>query len=143
MPIVARSFNRKPGIEPMSRINLTQVGEHPPPIQPTDNVDFDHSGSLEDRVIGALKTCYDPELPVNIYELGLIYELDVEATGIVSIRMTLTSPGCPVADSLVRDVRSKVAAVAGVTSANVELVWEPPWDQSRMSDAARLACGLF
>ncbi len=100
-------------------------------------------GSLEERVIAALKTCHDPELPVNIYELGLIYELNVDPSGEVVIRMSLTSPGCPVADSLVREVRAKVQAVAGVTSANVELVWDPPWDQSRMTEAARLAAGLF
>jgi FeS assembly SUF system protein len=129
----------------MSRINLTQVGVSQPPVavERTGTPVSDQAGSLEDRVIAVLKTCFDPELPVNIYELGLIYELDVESSGNVSIRMTLTSPGCPVADSLVRDVRTKVAAVSGVTSASVELVWEPPWDQSRMSDAARLACGLF
>jgi len=101
------------------------------------------TGSLEDRVIAALKTCYDPELPVNVYELGLIYELEVETSGVVAIRMTLTSPGCPVADSLVREIKSKVAAVAGVTSAQVELVWDPPWDRSRMSEAAQLELGLF
>jgi FeS assembly SUF system protein len=99
--------------------------------------------SLEERVVAALKTCYDPELPVNLYELGLIYELKVEPSGAVYIRMTLTSPGCPVADSLVRDVRAKVEAVAGVTSARVELVWDPPWDRSRMSEAALLELGIL
>jgi FeS assembly SUF system protein len=101
------------------------------------------SGSLEDRVIAALRTCFDPELSVNIYELGLIYDLDVESSGAVHILMTLTSPGCPVADTLVREVRSKVAAVPGVTSVEVELVWEPPWDRSRMSEAAQLELGLL
>src|SRR5947209_14330360 len=101
------------------------------------------TGSLEERVLAALKTCYDPELPVNIHELGLIYDLKVEPAGAVSIRMTLTSPGCPVAQSLVRDVQSRVEAVAGVTSARVELVWDPPWDRSRMSEAALLQPGLL
>jgi FeS assembly SUF system protein len=100
-------------------------------------------GSLEDRIIAALKTCYDPELPVNIYELGLIYELKVEPSGTVAIRMTLTSPGCPVAGSLVQEVQAKVQAVPGVPSARVELVWDPPWDRSRMSEAALLELGLF
>ena len=100
------------------------------------------SGSLEERVLAALRTCYDPELPVNIHELGLIYELKAEPSGAVLIRMTLTSPGCPVAQSLVREVQSKVEAVPGVTSAQVELVWEPPWDRSRMSEAALLQLGL-
>ena len=103
----------------------------------------EQSGSLEDRVLAALKTCYDPELPVNIVELGLIYELKVEPSGDVGVRMTLTSPGCPVADSLVREIRSKVEAVPGVTSARVELVWDPPWDKNRMSEAVRLELGLF
>lgn len=101
------------------------------------------TGTLEERVIAALKSCYDPELPVNIYELGLIYDLKIDPAGAVLVRMTLTSPGCPVAGSLVRDVQSRVAAVPGVTSARVELVWDPPWDRSRMSEAAQLQLGLF
>jgi len=101
------------------------------------------TGSLEDRVLAVLKTCYDPELPVNIHELGLIYELKVEPSGAVSIRMTLTSPGCPVAGSIVQEVQSKIQALPGVTSAKVELVWDPPWDKSRMSEAAMLELGLF
>jgi FeS assembly SUF system protein len=103
----------------------------------------DQTGSLEERVLAALRTCYDPEIPVNIYELGLIYELKIEPPGEVHIRMTLTSPGCPVAGSLVREVQSKVEAVPGVTSARVELVWDPPWDRSRMSEGALLELGLL
>ncbi len=103
----------------------------------------DANAPLEERIIAALKTCYDPELPVNIYELGLIYELRVEPSGAVFARMTLTSPGCPVAGSLVKDVQKKIEGVAGVTSAQVELVWDPPWDKSRMSEAAQLELGLF
>ncbi len=98
---------------------------------------------LKDRVIDALKTCYDPEIPVNIYELGLIYDLDVQPAGAVAIRMTLTSPACPVAGSLPGDVERKVRAVAGVTDVKVELVWEPPWEMERMSEAARLQLGMF
>jgi FeS assembly SUF system protein len=101
------------------------------------------TGTLEERIVAALKTCYDPELPVNIYELGLIYELKIDPAGEVSIRMTLTSPGCPVAGSLVREVQSKVEAVSGVTAVKVDLVWDPPWDKSRMSEAALLTLGLF
>lgn len=85
-------------------------------------------------MIAALKTCYDPELPVNIYELGLIYDLSIDESGAVRILMRLTSPGCPVADSLVREVQSKVAALAGVASAKVDLIWEPAWDRGRMSE---------
>ena len=98
---------------------------------------------LKERVIAALHTCYDPEIPVDIYELGLIYQLDVDATGVVSIQMTLTSPGCPVAGSLPGEVQSKVETVPGVTAAKVEVVWDPPWDKSRMSEAAMLQLGLF
>lgn len=109
----------------------------------TPPVEAVQSGSLEDRVIAALRTCHDPELPVNIYELGLIYELKVEDSGAVHIRMTLTSPACPVAGALPREVQSKVQDVPGVTSAQVELVWDPPWDQSRMSEATLLKLGLM
>ena len=120
-------------------LNLSKLPGHSAP-QPPEAV---QTGTLEERVIAALKTCYDPELPVNIYELGLIYDLKIEASGAVFIRMTLTSPGCPVADSLVRDVKTKAESVSGVTSARVELVWDPPWDRSRMSEAALLELGLF
>lgn len=99
--------------------------------------------TLEQQVIKALRTCYDPEIPVNIHELGLVYELHVdEAAGSVGIKMTLTSPNCPVAGSLPCQVEEKVRAVPGVSQAKVELVWEPPWDPSRMSEAARLTLGF-
>jgi FeS assembly SUF system protein len=97
---------------------------------------------LKRRVIAALSTIYDPELPVNIYDLGLIYALDVDPAGRVDIRMTLTAPGCPVAQSFPTQVEQTVAEVEGVTGAHVEIVWEPPWDQSRMTEAARLQLGL-
>jgi FeS assembly SUF system protein len=99
--------------------------------------------ALQDKVIEALRTCYDPEIPVNIYELGLIYEAKVEQTGEVHIQMTLTAPNCPAAGSLPGEVQEKVKALAGVTSAKVEVVWEPPWDSSRMSEAARLQLGMM
>jgi len=121
-------------------LNLTKLPGH---ASETREQEASQTGSLEERVIAALKTCYDPELPVNICDLGLIYELKVESSGEAFIRMTLTSPGCPVADSLVREVQSKVQAVSGVTSARVELVWDPPWDRSRLSEAAQLELGLF
>ena len=98
---------------------------------------------LKGAVIAALKTVYDPEIPVNIHDLGLIYELDVSGAGAVHIRMTLTAPGCPVAQGSPAEVEARVRAVPGVTGARVELVWEPPWDQSRMSQVARLQLGLF
>ena len=98
---------------------------------------------LTDAMIASLKTVYDPEIPVNIYEMGLIYDLNVEAGGSVQIKMTLTSPGCPVAGSLPGEVRDKVESVAGVASAEVEVVWDPVWNPSMMSEAARLQLGMF
>src|SRR5512141_229351 len=97
---------------------------------------------LKDDVIRALKTVYDPELPINIYELGLIYGLDVDAAGNVAVRMTLTAHNCPVAGSLPPQVERAVRAVPGVTGANVELTFDPPWTKDRMSAAAKLALGL-
>jgi FeS assembly SUF system protein len=97
---------------------------------------------LEKDIIAALCTCFDPEIPVNIYELGLIYDIDIKPSGAVGIRMTLTSPGCPVAGSLPGDVEAKVRRVPGVTSAKVDVVWDPPWDKDRMSEAAKLQLGI-
>jgi len=98
---------------------------------------------LRGDVIRALRTVYDPEIPLNIYDLGLIYGLDVdEAAGRVAIRMTLTAPGCPVAASFPGTVERAVRTVAGVSEAKVELVWDPPWSRERMSEAARLQLGL-
>ncbi len=99
--------------------------------------------ALKARVIEALRSCYDPEIPVNIYELGLVYELDVEESGAVAIKMTLTAPNCPVAGSLPAQVEQRVRAVPGVTQANVGLVWDPPWDQSKLSPAALVELGLI
>jgi FeS assembly SUF system protein len=100
-------------------------------------------GEIEEKIIAALRTCYDPEIPVNIYEMGLIYDIDVEPSGNVVLRMTLTSPACPVAGSLPPEVEAKVAAIPGVRSAKVDLVWDPPWTPERMSEAARLQLGMF
>jgi FeS assembly SUF system protein len=94
---------------------------------------------LEERVMDALRTVFDPEIPVNIYDLGLVYGLDVdEAEGRVEIRMTLTAPGCPVAQTTPATVEDAVFSVNGVNDVHVELVWDPPWSRERMSDAARL-----
>jgi FeS assembly SUF system protein len=103
----------------------------------------DSEATLRERVEAVLHTIYDPEIPVNIYELGLIYDLDVSDTGVVDIKMTLTAPNCPAAGMMPAEVEAKVCAVDGVTSVNVELVWDPPWDKSRMSEAARLELGLM
>ena len=109
----------------------------------TNDVSSGASASLKDEVVAAIKTCYDPEIPVDIYELGLIYEVAVDATAAVAIKMTLTSPACPVAGTLPGEVEQKVRAVPGVREAAIELVWEPPWDQERMTEAAKLTLGFF
>jgi FeS assembly SUF system protein len=99
---------------------------------------------LKGAVIAALRMVFDPEIPVNIYDLGLIYRLDVdEATGKVDIDMTLTAPSCPVAESLPQQVRELVEHVDGVNEVQLELVWEPPWSQERMGEAAKLELGLL
>lgn len=98
---------------------------------------------LKTRVIETLRTIYDPEIPVNIYDLGLIYGLDVdESQGKVTVRMTLTTPGCPVAQTFPSVVENAVAQVPGVNEAHVELVWDPPWTPERLSEAARLQLGM-
>ena len=101
------------------------------------------NSDLQEQVIEVLRTIYDPEIPVNIYELGLVYAVDVDAGKFVDIKMTLTSPACPVAGSLPGEVEQKAASVAGVSGAKVELVWDPPWDMSKMSEAAKLQLNLF
>ncbi len=122
------------------RLHLPVMGERPAPAAETAGLPAD--APLADRVTAVLKTIYDPEIPVDIHDLGLIYALEVDPAGGVAVRMTLTSPACPVAMSLVGEVQQKVAAVPGVTSAKVDLVWDPPWDKSRMSEAAALQLGL-
>ena len=98
---------------------------------------------IEQRIIDALQTCYDPEVPVNIYEMGLIYGVDVDPLGNASVSMTLTAPNCPAAQSLPMEVEEKVRGVDGVNDVHVEIVWEPPWDPSLMSDAAKLQLGML
>jgi FeS assembly SUF system protein len=98
---------------------------------------------LRERVIKALREIHDPEIPINIYDLGLIYGLDIDDMGQVEIRMTLTAPGCPVAQTFPKQVEDAVESVFGVSRAHVELVWEPRWDKSRLSEAARLQLGLI
>ena len=98
--------------------------------------------SLKEQVVAAMKKVYDPEMPVNIYELGLIYAVDVDAEGKVEIRMTLTAPNCPVAGTLPADVERAVRAVPGVSDVKLELTFDPPWSKDRMSEAAKLALGI-
>jgi FeS assembly SUF system protein len=120
-----------------AHLGLGKLGVETTPVQ------ADPALPLKDRIVNALKTVYDPEIPVDIYELGLIYLLDVSDDGEVNIQMTLTSPACPVAGSLPGEVQKKVESVAGVKSAKVDLVWDPPWSQERMTEAARLELGFF
>ena len=98
---------------------------------------------LSADIVKALKTVYDPEIPADIYELGLIYAIDFDAAGVVKVEMTLTAPACPSAQELPEQVRNAVLAVPGVTAAKVETVWEPPWDKERMSEVAKLQLGFF
>lgn len=98
---------------------------------------------LENQVIDVLRTCYDPEIPVNIYEMGLIYGIEIDPLSNVGITMTLTSPMCPVAESIPREVDQKVRAIPGVNEVNVQLVWDPTWTPSMMSEAARLQLGFM
>jgi FeS assembly SUF system protein len=97
----------------------------------------------ETALLDAIATIYDPEIPVNIYELGLIYAVDISDAGAVRVEMTLTAPGCPSAQELPVQVRDAVLGVPGVTAAEVETVWDPPWDPSRMTEEARLALNMF
>ena len=108
----------------------------------TSPVDRLTAQATEARVLEAIRTCYDPEIPVNIYDLGLIYNVDVDAAGSVRVDMTLTSPACPVAGTLPIEVENKVKAVDGVTAAKVEIVWDPPWTPDLMSEAARLELNI-
>jgi FeS assembly SUF system protein len=110
----------------------TPDGETQPEPKPT-----------EDAVIAAIAEVYDPEIPVNIYELGLIYTIDIGDDGAVKVEMTLTAPACPSAQELPEQVHSSVMSVPGVTSCDVETVWDPPWDPSRMTEEARLQLNMF
>jgi len=109
----------------------------------TDPTRFVHQKLIEGKVIEALKQVYDPEIPVNIYELGLIYEITVNPDDTVHVKMTLTAPACPVAGTLPGEVEKQVESVPEVKSAEVELVWDPPWSRDRMSEAALLQLGMF
>ncbi len=115
-------------------------------VQLTDNPTFSEAAPMDDdlraQVVDAISTVYDPEIPLNIYELGLIYGIDLLDEASVRIRMTLTAPGCPVADSLVAEVEARVRELPGVSEARVELVWDPPWSADLMSEAAKLTLNI-
>ncbi|MBP7767830.1 MAG: DUF59 domain-containing protein [Prevotella sp.] len=97
---------------------------------------------IESRIVDVLKTVYDPEIPVNIFDLGMIYKIDVQEDGTLDLDMTFTAPSCPAADFILEDVRTKVEGVEGVKAANINLVFEPAWDQSMMSEEARVELGF-
>ena len=99
-------------------------------------------GDIKNKVIEEIKKIFDPEIPVNIYELGLIYKIEVDEKNKVNLDMTLTSPNCPVAESLPKQVKDTIMKVAGVSDVNLNLVWEPPWDKDKMSEAAKLELNL-
>ncbi len=135
-----------PGREEPPRTDLgSSEPPAPPPTTTHDPIDADPLKMLElkPKLIEALSTVYDPEIPVNIYEMGLIYDIDVDAQGLVGVRMTLTSPGCPAAQSLPSEVKAKARSVPGVSDAWVDVVWDPTWEMSKMSDAAKLQLGLL
>jgi FeS assembly SUF system protein len=98
---------------------------------------------IEQGIVAALKTVFDPEIPVNIYDLGLIYEIDLEQSGVTHITMTLTAPNCPMADSIVENVKASVGDIAGITEVDLTLTFDPPWDKSMLSDEAKLELGLL
>ena len=97
---------------------------------------------LKDQIIAEIKKIYDPEIPVNIYELGLIYDIKVENKNTAKVKMTLTSPNCPVAESLPKEVKDGIMQVEGIDNVDLDLVWDPPWDKDRMSEAAKLELNL-
>jgi FeS assembly SUF system protein len=126
------------------------VVQPPPPDTPQSTNDTAslvrdeaRTAQLKPAIVKAISTVFDPEIPVNIYELGLIYDILVDANGVAGIRMTLTAPGCPVAHTLPVEVADKVKAVDGIADAKVDIVWEPAWTKDRMSDAAKLQLGMW
>jgi FeS assembly SUF system protein len=124
------------------KLDETQATPEQPAAKPSA-IPPDEMSRLTDEIVGALKTVYDPEIPADIYELGLIYRVDVDDDRLVSIDMTLTTPNCPSAAELPAQVENAVAGVAGVREAKVNIVWDPPWDPSRMSDEARAVLNMW
>jgi len=129
---------------------MTEMNDHSlseataaPVVSDGEDTSIPTNATITERVIAALRTVYDPEIPVNVYDLGLIYRISVAGADDIEIDMTLTAPGCPVAGEMVGMVHRAVRDVAGVTNSKVNLVFDPPWDQSRMSDEAKLELGFF
>ena len=122
---------------------MTQHAQIAAALKPPSSMGEDELGQLTDGIVAALKTVYDPEIPADIYELGLIYNVDIDDERNVAIEMTLTAPGCPVAGEMPGWVENAVATVPGVKNVKVTIVFDPPWDQSRMSDEARVALDMW
>ena len=127
---------------------MTSVGDAPhqpnhPAVTPPSALSAGEIDTLTDGIVAALKTVYDPEIPVDIYELGLIYKIDIDDSRHVAVDMTLTAPACPVAGEMPGWVETAVASVPGVSGSKVTMVFDPPWDQSRMSDEARVALDMW
>jgi FeS assembly SUF system protein len=131
-------------MKPLPVVQPTQPAPEPAPSE-TDRLvrDAERTAALRPSIVAALSKVFDPEIPVNIYELGLIYDIIADASSVVGIRMTLTAPACPAAQFLPVEVKNRVGEVPGVSDVKVDVVWEPPWDRDRMSDAAKLQLGLF
>ena len=126
----------------------THAATSPPAVEDTESVSVVEGDSLntlklKPKIVEQLMTVFDPEIPVNIYELGLIYDIIVDANCLAVIKMTLTAPGCPAAETLPVEVRDKTKSVEGVSDARIDLVWDPPWSKERMSEAAKLQLGIF
>jgi FeS assembly SUF system protein len=123
----------------------TETPQPPAPGTETASLvpDAANTAALKPMIVAAISTVFDPEIPVNIWELGLVYDVIVDSAGVAGIRMTLTAPGCPAAQSLPVEVAAKVKAVPGVSDARVDVVWEPTWTRDRMSDAAKLQLGMW
>ncbi len=136
-PASASSFDTSALTEPPPAETGAAANEKPVQADPVRTLE------LTPKIVEQLSTVFDPEIPVNIYELGLIYDVAVEADGLAVISMTLTAPGCPAAVTLPAEVQGKVKSVEGVSDARVDLVWEPPWTKDRMTEAAKLQLGIF
>ena len=122
---------------------VRKTDDQSPVAAPARTLDADELEALRLGIVEALHTVYDPEIPVDIYELGLIYDINIDPAGNVGIRMTLTAPGCPVAGSMPGMVKDAIEIVESVGKIDVELVWDPPWDRDRMSETAQLALGMI
>lgn len=133
-----KDFDTKPAEPSEPSVELAKPTAAPGSALPPEELD-----RLTDGIVAALKTVYDPEIPADIYELGLIYKVDIDDDRNVTVDMTLTSPGCPVAGEMPAWVQNAVSAVEGVANVDVNLTFDPPWDMSRMSEEARIALGMF